>query len=110
MLKQPFSLFVSYSCISARTTTVFTFERKSMSREESAERLTEIMRDVFDVDDLEYRDSLKAGDVDGWDSLSHVRFLIAVEKGFGFRFTSGEIDGFKNVGEVLDVIVRRATR
>ena len=80
-----------------------------MSREEGAERLSEIMRDVFDVDDLEYRDSLKADDVEGWDSLSHVRFLIAVEKEFGFRFTSSEIDGFKNVGEVLDVIVRRAT-
>jgi acyl carrier protein len=81
-----------------------------MSREEGAERLSELMRDVFDVDDLEYRDSLKADDVEGWDSLSHVRFLIAVEKEFGFRFTSSEIDRFKNVGEVLDVIVRRATR
>jgi acyl carrier protein len=80
-----------------------------MQREEAAARLTQIMRDVFDEDELEYRDSLTAGDVEGWDSLSHVRFLVAVEKGFGFRFTSGEIDGFKNVGEVLEVIVRRAT-
>jgi acyl carrier protein len=81
-----------------------------MSREESADRLLEIMRDVFDVEDLEYCDSLKADDVESWDSLSHVRFLIAVEKEFGFRFTSSEIDRFKNAGEVLDVIVRRATR
>jgi acyl carrier protein len=81
-----------------------------MSREKCAERLTKVMCDVFDVEDLEYRDSLKADDVEGWDSLSHVHFLIDVEKEFGFRFTSGEIDGFKNVGEVLDVIVQRATR
>jgi acyl carrier protein len=81
-----------------------------MSREEGAARLTEIMRDVFDTDDVEYKDTLKADDVEGWDSLSHVRFLVAVEKNFGFRFTSSEIDGFKNVGEVLDVIVRRATK
>lgn len=80
-----------------------------MPREEGAARLTELMRDVFDVDDLQFSDSLKADDVEGWDSLSHVRFLVAVEREFGFRFTSGEIDGFKNVGEVLDVIVRRAT-
>jgi acyl carrier protein len=82
----------------------------SMSREEGIARLTEVMRDVFDIDDLEYNDSLKADDVEGWDSLSHLRFLIAVEKEFGFRFTSGEIDGFQNVGEMLDVIVQRATR
>jgi acyl carrier protein len=80
-----------------------------MSREEGATRLTEVMCDVFDIDYLQYSDSLKADDVEGWDSLSHVRFLIAVEKEFGLRFTSSEIDGFKNVGEVLDVIVRRAT-
>jgi acyl carrier protein len=80
-----------------------------MTREESAARLTRIMRDVFDADDLEYSNSLTADDVEDWDSLSHVRFLVTVEKQFGFRFTSGEIDGFKNIGGVLDVIVRRAT-
>ena len=80
-----------------------------MSREEAVARLIETMRDVFDVDDLEFRDSMTADDVEGWDSLTHVRFLIAVEKEFGLRFTSGEIDGFKNVGEVVDVIVQRAT-
>jgi acyl carrier protein len=81
-----------------------------MSREENAERLCEVMRDVFDNEDLEYHDSLIADEVEGWDSLSNVRFLIAVEKEFGFRFNSGEIDEFKNVGEVLDVIGQRATR
>jgi acyl carrier protein len=80
-----------------------------VSREEAVARLIETMRDVFDVDDLEFRDSMTADDVEGWDSLTHVRFLIAVEKEFGLRFTSGEIDGFKNVGEVVDVIVQRAT-
>jgi len=80
-----------------------------MTREEGAARLTKLMRDLFDAEDLEFSDSLTADDVDDWDSLSHVRFLVAVEKEFGFRFTSGEIDAFKNVGEMLDVIVRRAT-
>lgn len=80
-----------------------------MNREQGASRLTEIMSEVFDVDDLNYSDSLTADDVDGWDSLSHVRFLVTVEKQFGLRFTSSEIDGFKNVGEMLDVIVQRAT-
>jgi acyl carrier protein len=80
-----------------------------MSREEGAARLTEIMRNVFDVDDLQYSDSLTADDVEGWDSLNHVLFLVTVENEFGFRFTSSEIDSFKNLGEVLDVIVRRVT-
>ena len=86
-------------------------ERKyTMTREEAAARLIAIMRDVFDEDDLQYSDSLTADDVDGWDSLSHVRFLVAVEKEFSFRFTSGEIDGLKNIGEALNIIVRRASQ
>jgi acyl carrier protein len=80
-----------------------------MLREEGAIRLTKIMQDIFDEDDLVYRDNLTADDVEGWDSLSHVPFLVAVEKNFGLRFTSAEIDSFQNAGELLDVIVRRAT-
>jgi acyl carrier protein len=80
-----------------------------MLREEGAIRLTDIMRDIFDEDDVEYRDNLTADDVEGWDSLSHVRFMVAVENSFGLRFTSSEMDGFKNVGEMLDVVVQRAT-
>jgi acyl carrier protein len=81
-----------------------------MSRAEAATRLTGIMCDVFDLDELVYRDDLTADQVEGWDSLSHVRFMIAVESEFGFRFHSAEIDGLKNVGEALDIIVERATR
>jgi acyl carrier protein len=66
-------------------------------------------RDTFDDDELVYRDDLTADDVIGWDSLSHVPFLATVEKSFGFRFTSAEIDSLKNIGELLDVILRRAT-
>jgi acyl carrier protein len=80
-----------------------------MLREEGAIRLTAIMRNIFDEDDLQYGDGLTADDVEGWDSLSHVPFLVAVERNFGLRFTSAEIDSFKNIGELLDVIVRRAT-
>jgi acyl carrier protein len=80
-----------------------------MLRSEAEARLTTVMHDIFDEDEFEYSDSLTADDIEGWDSLSHVRFLVAVEKTFGFRFTSSEIDSFKNVGEVLDVIVLRST-
>jgi len=47
---------------------------------------------------------MTANDVDGWDSLSHVNLILAVEKGFGIRFTRKEIMSFKNVGELLRCI------
>jgi acyl carrier protein len=80
-----------------------------MTREEAASRLIVIMRDVFDDDTLQYDDHLTADQVEEWDSLSHVSFLVAVEKEFSFRYTSAEIDGLKNIGEALDIIVKRGT-
>ena len=65
------------------------------------EKLNGIFRTVFDNDDLDIRPEMTANDVDGWDSLSHVNLILAVEKGFGIRFTQKELLTFKNVGDLL---------
>lgn len=75
-----------------------------MDREEISGIVTEIMCDVFDLDTLEYSDTLSADEIEEWDSLSHIRFIVAVEKRFGFRFSSAEIEGFSKVGDLVDSI------
>lgn len=78
-----------------------------MERSAITEQLTEIMIDVFDLDELEYRDDLSAADVEEWDSLSNIRFMVAVEKAFGFRLSNSEIESLGNVGEMVDLIERK---
>lgn len=63
------------------------------------------MKDAFDEEDIAYSDGLTADDIEEWDSLSNVRFIISVEREFDVRFTVGEIEGFANVGELVDKIV-----
>ena len=75
-----------------------------MDRSEITSRLSVMMEDVFDVDDLEYSDSLSAADIEEWDSLSNIRFMVAVEKEFGIRFSNSEIEGLQNVGEMVALI------
>lgn len=65
------------------------------------------MEDAFDEDDIDYSDELTADDIEEWDSLSNVRFIVSVEQAFGVRFTVGEIEGFANVGELVDKIVEK---
>jgi acyl carrier protein len=68
------------------------------------ERLTEVFQDVFENDDLQIGRETTSRDVEGWDSLMHVTLLINVEKAFGVRFSSSEIAGLKDVGELLDLL------
>jgi len=68
------------------------------------ERLTNVFQQVFDDSTIELTPDLTADDVDGWDSLSHVNLLIAVEMEFGIEFKQSEIQSFANVGELMQSI------
>lgn len=68
------------------------------------ERLTNVFQQVFDDTMIELTSDLTADDVDGWDSLSHVNLLIAVELEFGIEFKQSEIQSFANVGELMQSI------
>ena len=64
-------------------------------------RLTSIFREVFDDDDLVLKPELTANDVDGWDSLTHIRLILSVQKAFGVKFSSVEMSRMKNVGDLI---------
>ena len=67
-------------------------------------RLTDILRDVFDDDDLIASADLTADDVDGWDSLSHLRLVMTVQKTFGIKFSAAETGGLKRLGDLASLI------
>jgi len=71
------------------------------------EKLTGIFRTVFDNEDINLRPDMTANDVDGWDSLAQVNLILAVEKGFGIRFSQKELLTFKNVGDLLRSIEQK---
>ena len=50
-----------------------------------------------------------AGDVPGWDSLSHVQIILAVERAFKFRIRTTEMARLDNLGALVDVIIARGT-
>lgn len=79
-----------------------------MSSDSLLHDLREIMVDVFDVDDVEITRATTAEDVEEWDSLSHVRLVVAVERKFGFKFKNSEIEGLKSVGDLVDLIEAKA--
>jgi acyl carrier protein len=75
-----------------------------MERNEILDTITVVFRDILDDDELTLTEASKADDVEGWDSLTHVQLVVAVEKKFKIRFSAKEIQSWKNVGEMIDSI------
>ena len=78
-----------------------------MDREEVLERVTEVIRDVFDDDTIEVTDETVAGDVDGWDSLMHVTLIGTIEDEFDVKFAMKDVVAMKNVGHMVDLIMEQ---
>ncbi|MCM1466769.1 MAG: acyl carrier protein [Alistipes sp.] len=78
-----------------------------MTREEIFDGLNEVFRDVFDDESITVTDGTTADDIEDWDSLEHINLIVATEKKFGVKFTMGEVNGMKNVGEMVDTILER---
>jgi acyl carrier protein len=79
-----------------------------MDNNEIVTRLTPIFRDVFSDDALVVTNKLSAADVATWDSLSNINMIVAVEKAFGVKFSIKDVRNLKNVGELLELIKRKA--
>ena len=75
-----------------------------MTTEEILAKVTDIFRDVLDDDSIVLKHETTADDIEDWDSLTHIQLVVAIEKKFKIRFNSGEISGFKNVGEMCEAI------
>lgn len=67
-------------------------------------RLEEVFRSVLQDDSLTLTPETSGKDFESWDSLTHVTLMIHVERAFGVQFTSSEISGWQNAGELAQLI------
>jgi acyl carrier protein len=78
-----------------------------MTREKLYEELNEVFKDVFDDESICVDDHTTADDIEDWDSLEHINLIVAIEKKFSIKFNMGEVNKFKNVGEMADNILAK---
>jgi acyl carrier protein len=79
-----------------------------MDEPEIYSRLTEVFENVFDDDSIQVTPELTAKDVDGWDSLTHIRLILTVEKAFKVKFSTSEIGKLEKVGDLVGLIKARS--
>ena len=78
-----------------------------MERNEILKSVEEIFRDELEQENLVLTDDTTAEDVEGWDSLSHIQLVAAMEEAFGIEFKSREILSWDNVGDLIDCIQKK---
>lgn len=78
-----------------------------MNDDQILREMNVVFCDVLDTPELVLGLTTTAKDVEEWDSLSHVQLVAAIETRFKIRFTSAEIQGFKNVGDMAAAIARK---
>jgi acyl carrier protein len=78
-----------------------------MDKKEILTQVQDIFHDVLDDESIVLTGETTANNVDGWDSLTHIQLIVAIEKHFKIKFASKEIVSWKNVGEMTDAIKTR---
>ena len=68
--------------------------------------LQEIFRQVFDDPTIVLRDDMTAADVEGWDSVTHIDLLIAVERALGIKFATAEMSRLKEPDQNIASFIR----
>jgi acyl carrier protein len=74
---------------------------------EILEQLTEVFQMVFEDDEIEIDRDTTANDIDGWDSMSHMTLLMAIEEDFEIEFEEWEVSDLSDVGELIDLITEK---
>ncbi len=77
-----------------------------MNQEEVLQKVANAVRTTFRNPTLEVTSATSADDIDGWDSLSHAILMFRLEKTCNVRIPQEVATSFKNVGELVDHIVR----
>ena len=80
-----------------------------MDRTQMLGQLSAIMQEVLDDPKLSLTPATTADDVEGWDSMSNITFVVEVERRFGIKFNTAEIEEMRNVGDMLDIIAAKRT-
>ena len=70
------------------------------------EKVQDVFRDVFDDPTIVLEDEMTAADVDGWDSVTHINLIIALERALGIKFATAEISRMKEPGQNIGSLQR----
>lgn len=71
------------------------------------ETVAEAIRDITGDDEADVTRETVADDIDGWDSMAHVKIILAIEAAFKIRFNVEEVGRIDQVGDIIDMVAAK---
>ena len=75
-----------------------------MKEEEVLSKLQDIFRDVFGNESIVIDKSTNPNDIEGWDSITHISILEAVQDEFNIKLSLEEMIELLDVGKIINAI------
>ena len=69
--------------------------------------LQNLFSEIFLRDDIVLSPQTSAKEVEGWDSFKQIEIVMAVEERYNIKLATREIDGLKNVGDLVSLIEKK---
>ncbi len=73
-------------------------------------KVKEIIAKVLNVPAGTLSEETAIGDIPAWDSLRHIQIIVAIEKEFGFKFTTDAMTDIEDVSDLVSAVEARVGR
>ena len=77
------------------------------NKEEILKKISPIFIKIFKNKKLKIKLNSSAKTIKNWDSLAHINIILNIERMFKIKFKVSEIAELKNVGEMIDLILKK---
>ena len=77
------------------------------NKDEILKKISPIFIKVFKNKKLRIKFNSSAKNIKNWDSLAHINIILNIERMFKIKFKVSEIAELKNVGEMVDLILKK---
>ena len=84
-------------------------DQQAMERSKIENSIIEMFNDVFEIKDIVINDELSQKDVEDWDSIGHVRLIIAIQEEFNIDIPIKDTISLSTVGRIIDYVCKKIT-
>jgi len=67
-------------------------------------KLNQVFRETLGNDSIVLTPSTSAEDVPEWDSMNHIFLVVEIERTFGVKFLTAEMEELRNVDDLVHLI------